>query len=150
MRATALVWAIVLPLAPMAGCGGESGFPATEWQRLNQQTASLFEQGKYDRAIVVAKKALEVAEREFVGPNHPAVAASLNNLAFLYHKQGEYAEAEPLYKRALPIMEKALGSNHPNVAKVLERMSALYETVGRTELAKESADRAARIRESKR
>ena len=38
---------------------------------------------------------------------------ALNNLAELYDGQGRYAEAEPLYKRALAIREKALGPDHP-------------------------------------
>src|SRR6476660_6304139 len=33
-------------------------------------------------------------------------AHRLNHLALLYYKQGKYAEAEPLYKRALAIDEK--------------------------------------------
>ena len=37
----------------------------------------------------------------------------LNNLAELYRSQGRYAEAEPLYKRALAIEEKARGPEHP-------------------------------------
>ena len=36
--------------------------------------------------------------------------------ANLYYKQGQYASAEPLYKRALAIREKALGPDHPSVA----------------------------------
>ncbi len=42
-------------------------------------------------------------------PNHPDVATSLSNLAGLHHAQGRYAEAQPLYERALAIWEKALG-----------------------------------------
>ena len=68
--------------------------------------------GKYDRGVVVAKKALEVAEQN-VGPDHPSVAASLNNLAELYRTQGHYAQTEPLYKRAMGIWEKALGASYP-------------------------------------
>jgi tetratricopeptide (TPR) repeat protein len=52
-----------------------------------------------------------------LGPDHPDVAASLNNLAELYRAQGQYAQAEPLYKRSLAIVEKALGPDHPNVAR---------------------------------
>ena len=37
------------------------------------------------------------------------MATSLNNLAELYHDQGQYAEAEPLFERALAIREQALG-----------------------------------------
>src|SRR5437879_5018578 len=62
-----------------------------EWQVLNQETMQLFQQGKYDRAIVLGREALELAE-ENVGPDHPDVAASLNNLAELYRTQGDYAK----------------------------------------------------------
>jgi hypothetical protein len=34
-------------------------------------------------------------------------------LGDLYRAQGRYADAEPLYKRALAIFEKALGPDHP-------------------------------------
>jgi Tetratricopeptide repeat len=40
------------------------------------------------------------------GPEHPEVAASLNGIAGLYVKQGEYTKAAPLYQRALEIWEK--------------------------------------------
>ena len=44
-----------------------------------------------------------------LGPDHSDVAKSLNNLATLYADQGRYAEAEPLYKRALAVVESLLG-----------------------------------------
>ena len=48
-----------------------------------------------------------------LGPDHPDVAYPLNNLAILYKEQGKYAEAEPLYQRALRIREQTLGPDHP-------------------------------------
>ena len=66
-----------------------------------------------------------------LGPEHPDVAKSLNNLALLYQAQGRYAEAEPLHKRALVIREKALGPEHPDVAKSLENYAALLRKAGR-------------------
>ena len=33
-----------------------------EWDILNQEVMELYQQGKYDRAVVVAHKALEVAK----------------------------------------------------------------------------------------
>lgn len=50
--------------------------------------------------------------REELGPDHPNVGQSLNNLAGIYHDQGRYAEAEPLYQPALEIWETALGPDH--------------------------------------
>jgi hypothetical protein len=50
----------------------------------------------------------------------------LNNLALLYEAQGRHADAEPLYKRALAIEEKALGPDHPHVAVSLNNLAVLY------------------------
>src|SRR5262245_8386054 len=65
----------------------------SEWASLNHEVQALDQQGQYDRAVVVAQQALAVAEKA-VGPNHLAVAQSLNNLALLYETQGQYAQAE--------------------------------------------------------
>ena len=54
--------------------------------------------------------------RRRVGPDHPDVAASLENLASLYEPKCRYADAEPLFRRSLAIHEKALGPDHPDVA----------------------------------
>jgi len=116
-----------------------------EWDILNEEVRELSRTGKYDRAVVVAKKVLEIAEKN-VGPNHPAVATSLNSLAWLYLTQGQYAQAEPLFKRALAINEKALRPEHPDVATSLENMAALYRATKRDEEAKTLEKRAADIR----
>ena len=100
-----------------------------EWDILNDEVKELYRTGQYARAVVVGKKALKVAE-EIVGPDHPSVATSLNNLALLYDTQGQYAAAEPLYKRALKINEKALGPDHPSVATFLNNLAALYRATG--------------------
>ena len=54
------------------------------------------------------------------------MATILNNLAELYRAQVRFAEAEPLYKRALAIKEKALGLEHPSVATGLNNLAALW------------------------
>ena len=56
----------------------------------------------YDRAIADYKRSVAIFEKA-VGPDHPNVAPSLNNLAIAYRAQGRTAEAEPLDKRALAI-----------------------------------------------
>ena len=40
-------------------------------------------------------------------------------------------DAEPLFKRALAILEKARGPNHPNVASSLNNLALLYQAQGR-------------------
>ncbi len=92
----------------------------------------------YQQALVIREKAL--------GLEHPSVAASLNNLALLYHAQGKYAEAEPLYKRSLAIWEKALGPEHPQVATSLENYAALLRELDRNAEAEKLEERARAIR----
>lgn len=78
------------------------------------------------------------------------MATSLNNLALLYKTQGQYAKAEPLYKRSLAIREKALGPDHPDVAASLWNMAILYRETGREKAAKDFEKRAVAIRAIKR
>ena len=61
------------------------------------------------------RRALAIDEESF-GPDHPAVASRLNNLAQLLQATNRLAEAEPLMRRALAIDEKSFGSEHPDVA----------------------------------
>src|SRR5262249_18473979 len=46
-------------------------------------------------------------------------------------ERAQYAEAEPLCKRALDIREKALGPEHPDTANSLNNLAALYYSQGR-------------------
>ncbi len=77
------------------------------------------DQGRYVEAEPLYQRSLAISEKA-LGPEHPDVATSLNNLAELYRDQGRYGEAEPLYQRSLAISEKALGPEHPDVAQSLE------------------------------
>jgi tetratricopeptide (TPR) repeat protein len=53
------------------------------------------------------------------------VAARLDNLANLVANQGRYAEAQPLYERALTIPERALALNHPELAPTLVGLASV-------------------------
>ena len=145
VRLAAVAGVLFLTAGPALAAKGAG----IEWNILNQEVSDLYSAGKYYRAVEVAKKALEVA-RKNVGPDHPDVATSLNNLALLYYTQGRYAQAEPLYKRALAIREKALGPDHPDVANSLENLAALYRATHRDKAAETLELRAARIRAIKR
>ena len=61
--------------------------------------------GDVDRLLAIRETAL--------GESHPDVAATLNNLATVYKKQGRLGAAQPLYERALAGWEKVLGPDHP-------------------------------------
>jgi hypothetical protein len=70
-------------------------------------------------------------------------------LGGLYFRQGKYAEAEPLCKRGLAILEKALGPEHPAVAKSLENYAALLRKTHREAEAEPMEARAKAIRAKK-
>jgi len=96
---------------------------------LNLQGRALHDAGDYRHAEEPWTQALAIREKA-LGPEHPDVATSLNNLAGLYRAQGQYAKAEPLYQRALAIAEKALGPEHPNVATLRKNYAALLRAAG--------------------
>ena len=56
-----------------------------------------FPEGLCRGRAALQRPALAIAEKA-LGPDHPDVGTSLNNLAGLYRAQGRYAEAEPLYQ----------------------------------------------------
>ncbi|HXX21851.1 MAG TPA: tetratricopeptide repeat protein [Terriglobia bacterium] len=59
-------------------------------------------------------------------------AGRLLNQAGLYlNGRARFSSAEPLYRRALAIAEKALGPDHPHVATSLNNLAVLYKTLGR-------------------
>ncbi|MHC9538940.1 MAG: tetratricopeptide repeat protein [Vulcanimicrobiota bacterium] len=116
------------------------------WNELNMKVQQLYNEGKYEEGIKIARQALEVAEKTF-GNEHPNTATSLNNLAILYNDQGSYTEAEPFYKRALAIREKVLGPEHPDTANSLDNLAILYNDQGRYSDAEPLYKRALAIRE---
>jgi len=71
-----------------------------EWETLTKEVMSLHRAGKYERAVVVATKALAVAEKN-AGPDHPDVAQSLENMATLYQATNRAKEAETLGGQAV-------------------------------------------------
>ena len=132
--------AMVLILLPMAGQAQEALL-----EDLFSQAFELYGQGRYSEATDRAKEAVRVAEETF-GQDHPNVAISLNNLAYLYDCQGEYAQSGPLYKRALAILEKVLGPEHSRVGLVLSNMAERCRKMGKTDEAEKLKARAAKIR----
>ncbi len=93
-----------------------------------------------------AEHAIRIKEKA-LGPDHPGVAQSLNNLASLLRVAGDYARTRPLADRALSIREKALGPDHPDVAQSLSLLASLLLNTGDNAGARLLAERALAIRE---
>src|SRR2546425_9100205 len=122
---------LVTPLPSIAlAQGSRADDELAEAQRLNEEAAAIRSAGKFSQAAPLVQRALAIRER-ILGPEHPDVAASLDNLAGLYRDQGKYAEAEPLYRRALAIGEKALGRERAGWAASLNNVAGLYYAQGK-------------------
>jgi tetratricopeptide (TPR) repeat protein len=85
--------------------------------------------GAYAAARPLFERALTINER-VLGPEHPATAASLNDLAQLLQDQGDFAGTRPLVERALAIREKAVGPEHPDTATSLSNLGSILQAQG--------------------
>jgi tetratricopeptide (TPR) repeat protein len=81
-------------------------------------------QGRYAEAEPLYERSLAIREKA-LGPEHPDVGGSLNNLATLRTRQGRSFEAQHLHQRTLAILEKALGTEHPDVGRSLDNLAWL-------------------------
>ncbi|QEI41193.1 Regulatory protein AfsR [Dolichospermum sp. UHCC 0315A] len=87
-------------------------------------------QGLYQVAEFWYQQLVKVCQILFTG-DHPYVATSLNNLAYLYDNQGRYSEAEPLYLDALEMTKRLFTGDYPAVATSLNNLAYLYDNQGR-------------------
>jgi CHAT domain-containing protein/Tfp pilus assembly protein PilF len=100
-----------------------SGTPVGEADNLDRHVQELLKAGKYSDA------------------------ESLNALARVYYSRGDYANAEPLYQKALKIREKVLGPDHPKTAQSLDNLGQVYVQMGDYAKAEPLLQRALKIRE---
>jgi MYXO-CTERM domain-containing protein len=105
----------------------ESRLQAAKWFEV--EAARLQLQGKYQKAILLAQRALAIRE-SVLGEGHTDVGLSLNSLGALYEAEGEYARAERLYQRAIVTLTMALGSEHPYLATALDNLARLCVAKG--------------------
>lgn len=113
---------------------------ATTWQRWLEEEVLIAPfvqlgrfykgQGAYGQAEPWYIACLAMA-RERLADDHPDVATSLNNLAYIYQMQGRYGEAEPLFREALALRQRLLGDDYPDVATSLNNLAVLYQSQGR-------------------
>ena len=70
--------------------------------------------GDFESADDLLRSAVRIQEEE-LGPLHPDLANTLNNLAVVAEKTGHPSEAEMFYRRAVAIASTSLPSEHPMV-----------------------------------
>jgi CHAT domain-containing protein/tetratricopeptide (TPR) repeat protein len=111
-----------------------------------EESLNLRHLGKYNEALPLIERALEIRER-LLGNEHRDVADAIDTLATLYSRRGEYVKTEPLCLRALAIREKALGKDHPATAQSLNNIAGVYTLQGKYVEAEPFYKRALDIRE---
>jgi len=84
--------------------------------------------GLYKDAEVMYQNSLALKEK-MLGIDNPNLAQSLNNLGSLYETQGDFARAEPFYRRAMEISEKS-GSESPEFSRAVNGLALVYRMKG--------------------
>ncbi len=74
----------------------------SEANRLEKQVLKLFKNQKYTEATPLQERVILI-RRKWLAPKNSQLASSFKMLAFLYHVQGRYVEAESLFKKAIEI-----------------------------------------------
>ena len=91
---------------------GAGDIATTTLDSLSLLGSVLQDQGKYEAAEEMNRRALEGREK-VLGVEHPDTLTSVYNLAYLFHHQQRYNDASILYLRASAGLSKALGPDHP-------------------------------------
>ncbi|HEV7684754.1 MAG TPA: TonB family protein [Pyrinomonadaceae bacterium] len=93
-----------------------------EESQLDTSLIELYKAGKFDEALPVAKRLLELREK-ILGPENPGVGIALSNLAEIYRAKNNHDEAQKLYARSLGIFERDPAANSSALINVLEKLA---------------------------
>lgn len=112
--------------------------------QLNNQGRLLLDQHRYSSAVRVFRRAVDRASSD-VGPNDPATAMILRNLALAHLQGGNAQAAEPPVQRALSIMESQFGPSDPSLTPILNVLAECYAATGHIAEALQASERAVSI-----
>ena len=104
-------------------------------------------QAQLTDAKALHERTLAIDEAAY-GPDHPAVARDVNNLAQILLDLRQPEGARPLQERALAITEAAQGPDHPDVAIRLNNLALILRDLGDPEGARPLQERALAITEA--
>ena len=100
--------------------------------------------GEFAKGKPYIERALMIQE-DLLGPTHPIVARTLDNLADLETKMGQTEGAIPLAKRALQIRKDRFGLDHPEISASLKTLGTLFWKQGKLKKAAQSFQQALNI-----
>lgn len=99
------------------------------WERHNIAGQQALSQGRTQEAEAQFRLALTEAEKS--GLNDPKVPQTLNNLANCLRQQGRYADADPLYLRAIELKGKQVGPLHKDMIPYFENYAKMLRAAGK-------------------
>ena len=117
-----------------------------EASQLTLTLIKLYNEGKYDEALPLAKRALELRERA-LGADHEMLQGALLNLAEIYTAKKKYGEAQKLVERLLRTYEKTVGPEDAGAAIFLDKLAFLTYVQGDFGKSEAAYKRALSIRE---
>ena len=117
-----------------------------EAEELAASVIKLFNQQKFDEALPLAKKALQIREKLLPRTDY-RVTASLNHLGDLYLAKRDYNAAKQVFEKLLPILEERSGPTDKSLGATLDRLAVLYHRQGNMSKAETMYQRAVAVRE---
>ena len=105
--------------------------------------------GRFADAVKHYRKSIEIFEQCLgkASNSSPELAQSINGLAIVHRKMGNYLEAEPLYLRALRIRKQVLGAMHPDVGQSMNSLGCLFQDQGKYAESEQYFRQAIQVRE---
>lgn len=146
--ALAILALVILALAAPGATAaqGAGGRDAAEADRLTAEVVKLYGAGKYDEALPIAKRVLELREQA-PGGGDLKLSYALTNLGNIYARKGLNKEAEPVFTRALALAEKGGAAGTDFAADLHARLGLLNVEAGRYKEAEQFLQRVLDIRE---
>jgi len=100
-----------------------------ESRELTSRVANLYREHKYDEALPLAKRALELGE-EAVGHKDPRLIVLLINLGDLSEATVDFDRAKMCFERAVNIGETSFGQDDPRITRALDELGYLMSITG--------------------
>lgn len=92
-----------------------------EASNLSVQVVKFFNEGKFDEALPLAKRVVELREKA-LGQNHVLVGDALANLASIYIRKQKLSDAESAFERVLNIYTTAYGAENLKLCGILDNL----------------------------
>ena len=120
-----------------------------EATKLSSEVVKLYQQKKYDAALPLAQKIIEIRQRES-GKTHLSVAQAWRNLGYIQQGRGKLNEAESAFENAFEIYEanQPLSTVDEKVlAELLDAVATYQANDGKLDSAEKKLERAVELSE---